>query len=967
MYQFRHHHTSAHYGYTVSKWRRRLNRGTLKRLAVLLLVATTLMTSYEEGIQVSLGECLSHDRERVRKYFRQWLLAVDAGSTTVVDGATATSLQRCRDWKLHEIGASLTPADGLPAAAATRILAYTVADLDNERHRGKGEELIASPGRGKAVGKTKAQPKPSSAKVKIHSRKRHRRDKDTRKHVKVKGKSANLGGSRWSPEGLHGSVAPETKKSKSIHGRLTRNHTTESSAKSIAHKQEVPGLITSFEKYTIEELLSMASKKMPQSEQADLVDELTEMLQSADLDHLVESGKIVADSTHPATQQAQRSVIEKRLQQIEERIRKNNRVPDIWQSTLCAVVPLSPPPRNHSGGDDWDIQLLLNTNFSGQTSSMLNYCDHKNRKAAPLPLDTLNFQLRDQRVFEGGEVGIITQGLWIHLDGDSVMHDTYYDLIEAIDDVSTATCIGKHVGAGLTSHWKELDLIITVGGADPSKHTRCSQPAWSHGHGVPWSAKKVPDVWVWSAGVNFQATTDTTKQFKKRLRCITSQLPTGTKGIFRAATPLPTTAHAEEQLHQRQNTVAAKMLTNFEFLDAWTILHTHPKFDDLIRQDSLSLYRISSVASKWLTNQLVQTLYSHKVAMVAASPRVPERRVIAYSMYGDNERYTDGALANAKLYRQIYPGWKMRVYHDETVPARILNAMKAEGVDLVNMGSSTMNRMSWRFQAAVDADRFCSRDIDSRLSMREKAAVDEWIYSGKQFHVMRDHPSHSTNTISGGMWCSRKLPNLMKEFEDLSDQEYMADMNFLSSVIWPMARGNTIQHDAFSCESFGGGRPFPLPRVKWEHVGSVFVDGKMRDGDVDILADNILSDRARRPCQCLAKEVCPSVTQVWDPLSGCGCLETELWNPDAKECIGPALVADFCTRNMQPASWCPPPETIPDYASGAAGHTDAGNEDPEEQEPETEQEQEKVAEKKQKTDEEEEEEAEEEEEEEVVV
>ena len=39
--------------------------------------------------------------------------------------------------------------------------------------------------------------------------------------------------------------------------------------------------------------------------------------------------------------------------------------------------------------------------------------------------------------------------------------------------------------------------------------------------------------------------------------------------------------------------------------------------------------------------------------------------------------------------------------------------------------------------------RYLMRNLDSRLSIREKLAVDEWVSSGKRFHVMRDHPSHS--------------------------------------------------------------------------------------------------------------------------------------------------------------------------------------------------------------------------------
>ena len=44
-----------------------------------------------------------------------------------------------------------------------------------------------------------------------------------------------------------------------------------------------------------------------------------------------------------------------------------------------------------------------------------------------------------------------------------------------------------------------------------------------------------------------------------------------------------------------------------------------------------------------------------------------------------------------------------------------------------------------------------SRDLDSRLNDREQAAVQEWLNSKKEFHIMRDHPMHGW-PILGGLW-----------------------------------------------------------------------------------------------------------------------------------------------------------------------------------------------------------------------
>ena len=64
--------------------------------------------------------------------------------------------------------------------------------------------------------------------------------------------------------------------------------------------------------------------------------------------------------------------------------------------------------------------------------------------------------------------------------------------------------------------------------------------------------------------------------------------------------------------------------------------------------------------------------------------------------------------------------------------------------------------MLWRFIPVLDpsVSVMVSRDLDSRLTSREQAAVEEWLESGLAFHVMRDNPHHGTE-ILGGMWGAR--------------------------------------------------------------------------------------------------------------------------------------------------------------------------------------------------------------------
>jgi hypothetical protein len=52
-----------------------------------------------------------------------------------------------------------------------------------------------------------------------------------------------------------------------------------------------------------------------------------------------------------------------------------------------------------------------------------------------------------------------------------------------------------------------------------------------------------------------------------------------------------------------------------------------------------------------------------------------------------------------------------------------------------------------------------------------------------------------------------------------------------------------LQHDSFSCGKFGADHPFPSKRVGFEDVGSVYVDGKIRQIDVEILKNETLNSR----------------------------------------------------------------------------------------------------------------------------
>jgi hypothetical protein len=186
-------------------------------------------------------------------------------------------------------------------------------------------------------------------------------------------------------------------------------------------------------------------------------------------------------------------------------------------------------------------------------------------------------------------------------------------------------------------------------------------------------------------------------------------------------------------------------------------------------------------------------------------------RVIAMSLWGAEDLYCLGAVANARLVRSIYPGWTLRVYCDPAVPVvDELRALDADVRLLPDPGG--FGAAYWRFLPAVESEieYFVVRDADSRLNVREKAAVDAWLASGRPAHVMRDHPGHRHWPMLGGMWGARGglLPDVRRRMARFRRWRRKGDDQwFLAFEVWPAIREQCLVHS--SVPDPLGGAPFP--------------------------------------------------------------------------------------------------------------------------------------------------------------
>jgi protein O-GlcNAc transferase len=220
-------------------------------------------------------------------------------------------------------------------------------------------------------------------------------------------------------------------------------------------------------------------------------------------------------------------------------------------------------------------------------------------------------------------------------------------------------------------------------------------------------------------------------------------------------------------------------------------------------------------------------LLSRQVARVV--PSSTERRAISMGLYGSTPKYTVGAVRNVELASKIYPGWKVYVYLDPTtVPQDIIKQLEARGA--VIRANPAHANMFARFLIAdePEVDRFIVRDPDSRISQREKDAVDEWMASGFMMHNMRDHPNHR-EPVMGGLWGavkgfigSHKMSDLIRDFS--ATPRYNHDQEFLAFTLKTLiGESNMLSHDSYHCTEYPNSIPFPTERNQQDHFVGQYV------------------------------------------------------------------------------------------------------------------------------------------------
>ena len=208
-------------------------------------------------------------------------------------------------------------------------------------------------------------------------------------------------------------------------------------------------------------------------------------------------------------------------------------------------------------------------------------------------------------------------------------------------------------------------------------------------------------------------------------------------------------------------------------------------------------------------------------------------KVISFCLWGNDPKYVQGAIRNAEIAEKLFPDWECWFY----LPSLPIHPIVAQVSHLSNVkfilepdSPADWTAMFLRFQPAADpkVEAMISRDCDSRLSMREKVAVDAWMESDRGFHIMRDHPWHGSS-ILGGMWGVKNnvLPDmdtLMEEWDQ--ENRWQTDQDFLNTIVYPRIAHTCMVHASFF-KMERHARDFPVQRNGTEFIGQVFDENEV--------------------------------------------------------------------------------------------------------------------------------------------
>ena len=217
------------------------------------------------------------------------------------------------------------------------------------------------------------------------------------------------------------------------------------------------------------------------------------------------------------------------------------------------------------------------------------------------------------------------------------------------------------------------------------------------------------------------------------------------------------------------------------------------------------------------------------------------KKVLSFSLFGNNDLYTIGAIENARLSSLIYKDWETRFYVGDDINIDIVNQLKSHNVKVIICDRiNQYDGLFWRFKPYYDEDVlvWVSRDCDSRISHLEKACVDEWLGTDKSAHIIRDAHNHSYEIMAGMFGLNNKLfkerYGILNFINDSSDNRE-DDQTLLKNKLWTLIINDHLCHDYWN-------HNIPCDNITYQNGDTVHYNNAYDCG----LLNYVLTERKKR-------------------------------------------------------------------------------------------------------------------------
>lgn len=248
------------------------------------------------------------------------------------------------------------------------------------------------------------------------------------------------------------------------------------------------------------------------------------------------------------------------------------------------------------------------------------------------------------------------------------------------------------------------------------------------------------------------------------------------------------------------------------------------------------------------SNDFYPCLYNRKYLDFQIEPSdslAIQKNIISFSYDSNIVEHVQGAIANAHLCAQLFPKWTCRFYTNcdaSTCNIKLPNAEIRNAMHDPVAKSASHHLWKYLVMRDVRVNRYLIRSVTSRLSLRDFAAVQEWIENKDVLlHVIRDHPTlHDSFVLDGLFGAVTYLSTRLTISDDAFRHNNVSII--LQEVESQVRNSQILAHDSYHCNKYQHSKAFPTQRQGAEFVGMQY--------NKDAMPKEFIPKRAKTPKQC---------------------------------------------------------------------------------------------------------------------